>query len=285
METQITNIITMTITNYINSINSNYPSIDKKVLLELWNIVNKSETPIDLEKLTKKIDIKKVETKKSKSDDEKSVSSKASKNTDRRTCQYKFSKGNKMGQICGVGIKTESEFCSTHSKNKKTPAKTETKTTKKYAKLNTEINMLWDKDTGFVFDTTFTSDNKTKTDFTVLCVYKNNKINPLSEDDIKYCNTHGFKYDLDYVTKQEVKKQEAKIEKDNKNKEVADIKKEDIKVTEKPKEKKVVEKPKEKKKNDSDVDSDDSDVEHILDDLDNDDENINELDGVDVDDD
>jgi len=109
-------------------------------------------------------------------------------------CQYVFSKGKNAGSTCPTKPKDGAEFCSKHNKNssdtpkkekKEKPEKVEKKTF--IIRKNKELDMFWNPETTLVF--------KSKEEKVVIGSCKDNKVIPLTDEDIKNCEKYSLKYE------------------------------------------------------------------------------------------
>jgi len=145
-------------------------------------------------------------------------------------CPYKFSKGDKIGLMCGKRAK-DGTYCSIHKKHKGQEQKekkilpTISNPKKPVLNLNKKLGKFWHAESKLVF-------NESKV---VYGIYENDKIEKLSDNDIETCKKYGFKF---------IEQDDDDIEQEKKTKVIQ----------EKPKQKPVVD-------NDDDDDDDDDDIE------------------------
>ena len=178
---QIQNSIDNYIKQFINNVCENY-EIDKDELLKLWDSGNFSNC-----------DVKCVDKSQKKTD----VSSKSGS----EGCPYVYTKGEKEGHLCNIKPKGGVVFCTRHkkyegieSKQKKIlPSTKKSIGTKKEPDVNTvlrknkAIDMLWHSATGMVF--------KSAKERIVVGKCVNDKVLPLTKDDIEICMSHNFAYE------------------------------------------------------------------------------------------
>lgn len=161
----IQTIIEFTIEQFISNI-SNECNIDKHILQRIWLETNSS------------IEIKKSDNDKNNSPVKTNI------------CTYVLTRGKNKGNICGKETKN-STYCQKHNKNE---TKKQTKNKKVPELKKTDIilrrhkptNLLFHKDTSFLFD----NDN------IVISKLVNDHVVELNEDDLQVCNTWKFKYKL-----------------------------------------------------------------------------------------
>ena len=195
---QIQNSIDNSIEKFINNISEKY-EIDKDELLKLWDSGNLTNCEIKcIDKPQKKTIAKPSPTK-----------TDVSSASGSEGCPYVYTKGEKEGQVCNIKPKGGVVFCTRHKKyegiepkqkkilpstkksiggntvvTKKEPVKKEVNTV---LRKNKAIDMLWHSATGMVF-------KSTKERIVVgKCV--NDKILPLTKDDIEICMSHSFAYE------------------------------------------------------------------------------------------
>jgi hypothetical protein len=196
---QIQNIINTSITTFIKNVSDNY-EIDKQELEKLWDSVNGSESPTCF--------VKPQAQKKTAIITKPSPSKSESTGTN-EGCPYVYTKGEKEGQICNTKPKGGVVFCTRHKKyegtepkqkkilpstkksiagnapvTKKSPVKKEVNTV---LRKNKAIDMLWHSSTGMVF--------KSAKERIVIGKCENDKILPLTKDDIEVCMAHSFAYE------------------------------------------------------------------------------------------
>ncbi len=156
------------------------------------------------EKPSKKIvskTVKKVEE--DDEDDEESVtSSKKGSPGGSGTCCYEFTKPPRAGELCGVKVRGDGEFCSKHKKAAEKSPKDKTampkpksaddkkadnddgESKKVVIRLNREIGKYWHPDTGFVF--------KSPEEKVVIGHLRDGTIHPLVSSQITKCKSLGF---------------------------------------------------------------------------------------------
>ena len=211
--------IEKSIKQYSDAISKKY-EIDSKELEKMWkdissniefiNKTNGQKTPI------KKTETKKTETKKTEES--------------QGGCTYLFVRGKNSGSKCGAKIKS-GDYCSKHEKfenstpkSKKSLPKAKPVTTpkstspapKKINKVireNKSINKFWHPETQLVF--------KSKEERVVIGRLKDDKICDLDEEDIKLCESYGFKMEDKAPTKSEATKKT--IAKDAKDADIEDV--------------------------------------------------------------
>ena len=196
---QIQNIINTSISIFIKNVSDNY-EIDKEELEKLWDSVNGSESPTFF--------VKQQAQKKTAIITKQSPSKSESTGTN-EGCPYVYTKGEKEGQICNTKPKGGVVFCTRHKKyegtepkqkkilpstkksiagnapvTKKSPVKKEVNTV---LRKNKAIDMLWHSSTGMVF--------KSAKERIVIGKCENDKILPLTKDDIEVCMAHSFAYE------------------------------------------------------------------------------------------
>ena len=195
---QIQNSIDNYIEQFINNISEKY-EIDKDELLKLWDSSNLSNCEVKcLDKPQKKTITKPSPTK-----------TDVSSTGGSEGCPYVYTKGEKEGQICNIKPKGGVVFCTRHKKyegmepkqkkilpstkksiggntvvTKKEPVKKEVNTV---LRKNKAIDMLWHSPTGMVF--------KSAKERIVVGKCVNDKILPLTKDDIEICMSHSFAYE------------------------------------------------------------------------------------------
>ena len=104
-------------------------------------------------------------------------------------CPYKFSKGDKIGLMCGKRAK-DGTYCSIHKKHKGQEQKekkilpTISNPKKPVLNLNKKLGKFWHAESKLVF-------NESKV---VYGIYENDKIEKLSDNDIETCKKYGFKF-------------------------------------------------------------------------------------------
>jgi len=200
---QIQNIIDMSIGMFIKNVSEKY-EIDKEELEKLWKGVNVSETPNSF--VTQQQPQQKKTTIITKPSPSKTDSS---SNGTSEGCPYVYTKGEKEGQVCNTKAKGGVVFCTRHKKYegtepkqkkilpstkksiagntpvaKKSPVKKEVNTV---LRKNKAIDMLWHSSTGMVF--------KSAKERIVIGKCENDKILPLTKDDIEVCMAHSFAYE------------------------------------------------------------------------------------------
>ena len=195
---QIQTSIDNSIEKFINNISEKY-EIDKDELLKLWDSGNLTNCEIKcIDKPQKKTIAKPSPTKTDVS------STSASEG-----CPYVYTKGEKEGQVCNIKPKGGVVFCTRHKKyeglepkqkkilpstkksiggntvvTKKEPVKKEVNTV---LRKNKDIDMLWHSPTGMVF--------KSAKERIVIGKCVNDKVLPLTKDDIEICMSHSFAYE------------------------------------------------------------------------------------------
>jgi len=202
LSNQIQNIINTSITTFIKNVSDNY-EIDKQELEKLWDSVNGSESPtcfVKPQAQKKTAIITKPSPSKSES---------SSNDTTSEGCPYVYTKGEKEGQVCNTKAKGGVVYCTRHKKyegtepkqkkilpstkksiagnapvTKKSPVKKEVNTV---LRKNKAIDMLWHSSTGMVF--------KSAKERIVIGKCENDKILPLTKDDIEVCMAHSFAYE------------------------------------------------------------------------------------------
>jgi hypothetical protein len=201
---QIQNSIDNYIEQFINNISEKY-EIDKDELLKLWDSGNLSNCEVKclgLDKAQKKtITITITKPSPTKTD----VSSASAS----EGCPYVYTKGEKEGHVCNIKPKGGVVFCTRHKKyeglepkqkkilpstkksiggntvvTKKEPVKKEVNTV---LRKNKAIDMLWHSPTGMVF--------KSAKERIVVGKCVNDKVLPLTKDDIEICMSHSFAYE------------------------------------------------------------------------------------------
>ena len=213
---QIQNIIDKSICNFINNVSEKY-EINKEELEKLWDSVNVSETPTVFVKSTQQKKTP-VITKPSPSKTD------ASSTGTSEGCPYVYTKGEKEGQTCNTKPKGGVVFCTRHKKyegtepkqkkilpstkksiagnapaTKKSPVKKEVNTV---LRKNKAIDMLWHSSTGMVF--------KSAKERIVIGKCENDKILPLTKDDIEVCMAHSFAYEE--IESEEIESEEIESE-------------------------------------------------------------------------
>ena len=195
---QIQNSIDNYIEQFISNISEKY-EIDKDELQKLWDSGNLSNVEVkSLDKTQKKTITKPSPT---KTDDSSTSGSEG--------CPYVYTKGEKEGQVCNIKPKGGVVFCTRHKKyegmepkqkkilpstkksiggntvvTKKEPVKKEVNTV---PRKNKAIDMLWHSATGMVF--------KSAKERIVVGKCVNDKVLPLTKDDIEICMSHSFAYE------------------------------------------------------------------------------------------
>ena len=195
---QIQNSIDNSIENFINNVSKKY-EIDKDELTKLWDSGNLSNCDIKcFDKSQKKTITKPSPTK-----------TDVSSASGSEGCPYVYTKGEKEGQVCNIKPKGGVVFCTRHKKyegiepkqkkilpstkksiggntvvTKKEPVKKEVNTV---LRKNKAIDMLWHSATGMVF--------KSAKERIVVGKCVNDKILPLTKDDIEICMSHSFAYE------------------------------------------------------------------------------------------
>jgi len=124
----------------------------------------------------------------------KSSESGSNKKSEGPCCQYVFSKGKNAGSTCPTKPKDGAEFCSKHNKTSSdTPKKEKKEKTEKVEKKtfiirkNKELDMFWNPETTLVF--------KSKEEKVVIGSCKDNKVIPLTDEDVKTCEKYSLKYE------------------------------------------------------------------------------------------
>ena len=195
---QIQNSIDNYIEQFISNISEKY-EIDKDELQKLWDSGNLSNVEVkSLDKTQKKTITKPSPTKTADSSTSGSEG-----------CPYVYTKGEKEGQVCNIKPKGGVVFCTRHKKyegmepkqkkilpstkksiggntvvTKKEPVKKEVNTV---LRKNKAIDMLWHSATGMVF--------KSAKERIVVGKCVNDKVLPLTKDDIEICMSHSFAYE------------------------------------------------------------------------------------------
>ena len=191
---QIQTIIDNSISNFINNVSEKY-EIDKEELEKIWACGNLTTCDIKPQK--------KIITKPSPSKTD------ASSTSGSEGCPYVYTKGEKEGQVCNIKPKGGVTFCTRHKKYegmepkqkkilpstkksigantsiaKKEPVKKEVNTV---LRKNKAIYMLWHSATGMVF--------KSAKERIVIGKCENDKVLPLTQNDIEICMAHSFAYE------------------------------------------------------------------------------------------
>ena len=191
---QIQTIIDNSISNFINNVSEKY-EIDKEELEKIWACGNLTTCDIKPQK--------KIITKPSPSKTD------ASSTSGSEGCPYVYTKGEKEGQVCNIKPKGGVTFCTRHKKYegmepkqkkilpstkksigantsvaKKEPVKKEVNTV---LRKNKDIDMLWHSATGMVF--------KSAKERIVIGKCENDKVLPLTQNDIEICMSHSFAYE------------------------------------------------------------------------------------------
>ena len=191
---QIQTIIDNSISNFINNVSEKY-EIDKEELEKIWACGNLTTCDIKPQK--------KIITKPSPSKTD------ASSTSGSEGCPYVYTKGEKEGQVCNIKPKGGVTFCTRHKKYegmepkqkkilpstkksigantsiaKKEPVKKEVNTV---LRKNKAIDMLWHSATGMVF--------KSAKERIVIGKCENDKVLPLTQNDIEICMAHSFAYE------------------------------------------------------------------------------------------
>jgi len=195
---QIQTSIDNSIEQFINNVCENY-EIDKDELLKLWDSGNLSNCEVKcVDKPQKKTITKPSPTK-----------TDISSTSGSEGCPYVYTKGEKEGQVCNIKPKGGVVFCTRHKKyeglepkqkkilpstkksiggntvvTKKEPVKKEVNTV---LRKNKAIDMLWHSATGMVF--------KSAKERIVVGKCVNDKVLPLTKDDIEICISHNFAYE------------------------------------------------------------------------------------------
>lgn len=254
---------------YSDKISEKY-DIDSKELQEIWNnlsfdikLTSKNKENKENKETVKKSPVQKKENKTEKQNKkEKDGDDEADEADEDDRCPYVFTKGKNSGQSCNAKLKDGLTYCSKHQKcegigqaeKKKTPKTKESISSKavgttskksspekrpieKIIKLNNDINKLWHAETELVF--------KSKDERVVIASYRDDSLNPLTDDDIELCEKYGFKYEREENLTEEVLEEESKIQ--EKKEEKKTYKK---KVEDKKDDKKKTEKVEDKKKDD-----------------------------------
>ena len=207
----IENTINQAIKDFTNRIAEKH-NLDSDELLSLWEYKNLlGSNPSILSstnnKTEKKYSNKKSEIKSSKKPS--ATKSDISSKSDFIGCPYLFTKGNREGECCGSKPKNGAVYCSRHKKYEGVPPKEKkvlptskksiasgvkskkSPVTKqnndKILRKNTKIDKLWHQESGMVF--------KSKTERIVIGKCVDDKILPLTEDDIDVCISLSFKYE------------------------------------------------------------------------------------------
>jgi hypothetical protein len=189
---QIQNSIDNYIKQFINNVCENY-EIDKDELLKLWDSGNFSNFDVNCVNKSQKKTITKPSP--TKTD--------ISSTSGSEGCPYVYTKGEKEGQVCNIKPKGGVVFCTRHKKyegiepkqKKILPStkKSNTVVTKKEPEVNPvlrnnkAIDMLWHSATGMVF--------KSAKERIVVGKCVNDKVLPLTKDDIEICMSHNFAYE------------------------------------------------------------------------------------------
>jgi hypothetical protein len=193
---QIQTIIDNSISNFINNVSEKY-EIDKEELEKIWACGNLTMCDI------KPPPQKKIITKPSPSKTDSSSTGGS------EGCPYVYTKGEKEGQVCNIKPKGGVTFCTRHKKYegmepkqkkilpstkksigantsvaKKEPVKKEVNTV---LRKNKAIDMLWHSATGMVF--------KSAKERIVIGKCENDKVLPLTQNDIEICMAHSFAYE------------------------------------------------------------------------------------------
>lgn len=184
------------IKEYVQRISSKYNEIDVDDLEELWNEVSKSMKISD-----------KPSNVITKSTNRKTSNGKS---TDSSGCPYVFIKGTRQDQTCGAQAKEGDTYCSRHKKYegtvqkerkstpdttrstvkpKKSKSRSPEKDVKRVLRKNKTIDRLWHPETGLVF--------RSFKERVVVGKCVDDKINPLTEDDIDECRKWGFSFEED----------------------------------------------------------------------------------------
>ena len=188
MENLMNNIyknIDEAIIDFINRIVSKHPELSKDELYNLWKNTSTLVIKTNGNNLSKVINTDKPD-KPDKPDKADKPISKTS------GCPYKFSKGDKMGQMCGTRAKDGNTYCSIHKKyegqeqkEKKILPEIKSKSNSKpVINLNKKLGKFWHSESKLVF-------NEEKV---VYGIYENDKIQKLSNNDIETCKKYGFKF-------------------------------------------------------------------------------------------
>ena len=210
---QIESIIKNAIDEYIKCISSKYEEIDVDDLEKIWNDVMKiSEGSGDSTGKTVTKIPKTLPTSPKKK-------TQPSENEKSSGCPYKFIKGTKQDQICGSKIKDGVTYCSRHKKfdgseqkerksspipqkSSVNPVKSKSKSPEKSVarvlRRNKTLDKLWHPETGFVF--------RSNNERVVTGKFINEKLQPLTENDIDECRRWGFPFDKEDEDKEDVDK-------------------------------------------------------------------------------
>lgn len=180
--------IQKSVDKFIQSIVEQYDSCDPEVLHELWNsksihLASSGKEP------EKKPEIK-PETKPTKSP-----------SSDTKGCPYVFSKGDKSGSLCGTKPKGDNVYCSVHKKYegqaskerkvlpepKKSASSTIPSTDSRALRLHIILKRPVHPQTGLVF--------RSQHERVVIGKVVNDKLKPLTPEDIQNAMKWGFAYD------------------------------------------------------------------------------------------
>ena len=150
----------------------------------------------------------------------KSGDSSSNKKSEGPCCQYVFSKGKNAGSTCPTKPKDGAEFCSKHNKassdtpkkeKKEKPEKVEKKTF--IIRKNKELDMFWNPETTLVFK------SKEKV---VIGSCKDNKVIPLTDEDVKNCEKYSLKYERNEEDAEEEDAEEDAEEEEEEENEIED---------------------------------------------------------------
>ena len=174
------------IERYINCISQKY-KISKSELLSIWND-NEVKSPVKEVKSPVKEVKSPVEEVQNPVEEELIC-----KKVEKETCPYLFKRGKNKGMSCGCKCAKNSKYCSKHKKyEKKEPKKVKNIVPVEIKKqtvirMNKKINKFWHPETRMVF--------KSKEEKLVIGKCTNdNKIVPLTKDDINICKCRSFAY-------------------------------------------------------------------------------------------
>lgn len=226
----ITNMINTTIDKYIELLSKKYKNVKKSDLKQLWSTMSLEKTT----KVTKNVE---------ETSDEGNVeggnvnNGNEEESNETVTCIYMFQKGKNEGKECGSITLNGGNYCRKHKKYENQPPKekkviptpkrsinpkAKSKTVSKPKRILTRnkiLNVLVHKQSKLVCD----NKNNNK----VIGVLSDNKVIPLTPDDIETCEKWGFTYDPDTVEQKKEEKEESESEKEESEEEKEESEKEE----------------------------------------------------------
>jgi len=213
---EIKDSINKSVHTFIKNISKKY-NLDEEELESIWN--ETEDVPQKVSRVQSSFPPQLSKPAQSKKESPKSF-----KGSEVEGCPYLFTKGEKKGEICGSNPKGDCVYCSRHKKyeglspkQKKTlptPKKSVSSTIKSARKTSPEsktvdvilrkhriIGQHWHSATGIVFNDEYVAIGKCE----------NDKLVPLTEEDINTCKNYGFKLPVEVIKPEPEEENHSKI--------------------------------------------------------------------------